>query len=124
MIHPPRVGRRRDFRAGFQRGNKHIDGRREKEDDEKDQEEVRPEQSSAPAPGYAAVTGEAGLAAGSGRRCCRHCYASFPRRLTLRRMKNAAIASIGAMNSDTDAPSGMSLPQIASVKAQVAKTWV
>ena len=45
-----------------------------------------------------------------------------PRRLTLRKMKNAAIARIGAMNSATDAPSGMSLPQIAKVNAQVAKT--
>jgi hypothetical protein len=40
----------------------------------------------------------------------------------LRKMKYAAIASIGAINSDTDAPSGMSLPQIAKVNAQVAKT--
>src|SRR6202007_723287 len=56
--------------------------------------------------------------------CRRHGHASFPRRRTLRKMKNAATARIGAMNSDTDAPSGMSLPQIAKVNAQVAKTWV
>jgi len=31
----------------------------------------------------------------------------------LRKIKNAAIASIGAINNDTDAPSGMSFPEIA-----------
>ena len=39
--------------------------------------------------------------------------ASLPRLRTLRRIRMAAIARIGNMNSDTDAPSGRSLPQIA-----------
>src|SRR3984957_7405280 len=39
-------------------------------------------------------------------------------------MKNAATARIGAMNSDTEAPSGMSLLQIARLNAQVPNTWV
>ena len=43
---------------------------------------------------------------------------------TLRKINNAAIARIGAINNATDAPSGMSLHQIAKVKAQVAKTCV
>ena len=41
-----------------------------------------------------------------------------------RRMKIAATARIGTMNSDTLAPSGISLPSIPIRKAQVAKMWV
>src|SRR5262249_10932241 len=78
----------------------------------------------APAARDAAVTDEAALIGGGIYRSSRHCHASFPRRRTLRKIKNAAIASIGAMNSDTEAPSGISVPQIAKVNAQVAKTWV
>src|ERR1700758_5542212 len=124
MIDPPRVGRCRDLRARLQRGDEHVDGRGQKENHEQDQEEIGPEKRSAPAPRYAAIAGSADLTGRRFCRCRRHCHASFPRRRTLRRMKNAAIARIGAMNSDTDAPSGMSLPQIAKVNAQVAKTWV
>src|SRR5262249_40870761 len=122
MPHPPRVRRRRDLRARFERGDEHIDRRGQKENDEQDQKKKGPEQSAAPA-----ARGGAGreTARPAGPRCWRrHRHASFPRRFTLRRMKNAAIARIGAMNSATDAPSGMSLPQIAKVNAQVAKTWV
>src|SRR3981189_191599 len=41
-----------------------------------------------------------------------------------RRMKIAAIPSIGNMNSDTLAPSGMSPPSMPTRNAQVAKIWV
>ncbi len=56
--------------------------------------------------------------------CCGRSHASFPRRRTLRKIKNAATAKIGAMNRDTAAPSGMSFPEIAKLNAHVAKTWV
>src|SRR5207302_574708 len=52
------------------------------------------------------------------------CHASFPRWRTLRRIRTAASARIGAMKSETLAPSGMSFPEIAQLNAQVAKTWV
>src|SRR3954469_25865621 len=41
-----------------------------------------------------------------------------------RRMKIAAMARIGNMKRDTEAPSGMSLPSIPTLKAQVAKMCV
>jgi hypothetical protein len=41
-----------------------------------------------------------------------------------RRMKNAATARMGTMNSDTEAPSGMSPPSSPTRKAQVANTCV
>ena len=47
--------------------------------------------------------------------------ASFPRLLMSRRMKVAAIASIGSMNSETLAPSGISPPSMPIRTAQVAK---
>src|ERR1700751_3290838 len=124
MIDPPRVGCRRYLGARLERSDEHVNGRGQKENHEQDQEEIGPEKCSAPAARYAAVAGPADLAGRRFCRCRRHCPASFPRRRTLRKMKNAAIARIGAMNSDTEAPSGMSLPQIAKVNAQVAKTWV
>ena len=125
MVHPPRVGRRPDLRARLERGDQHVDRRRQEEDDEQDQEEIRPEQRSCAGRARCCRSGRgrAGRRAASAV-AVRHCHASLPRLRTLRRMKNAAIARIGTMNSDTDAPSGMSLPQIAKVNAQVAKTCV
>src|SRR5258708_5590541 len=124
MEHPPWVGRGRDFRARFERGDEHVDRRRQKEDYKDDQKEIRPEQRSPPAARDAAVAHPADPAGGRFCRSRRHRHASFPRRLTLRKMKNAAIANIGAMNSATDAPSGISLPQISNANAQRAKKWV
>src|SRR5690348_3630877 len=121
MINPPRVGCRRNLRARFERGDEHVHRRRQKEDHEEDQEEIGPEQRSTATARDAAIAYPAELARRGFCFCRCHDQASFPRRRTLRKMKNAAIARIGAMNSDTDAPSGMSLPQIAKVNAQVAK---
>ena len=42
----------------------------------------------------------------------------------LRKIKIAETAKIGNINSETAAPSGMSLPKIAKEKAQVANTCV
>jgi hypothetical protein len=39
-------------------------------------------------------------------------------------MNTAAMARIGNMNSDTEAPSGMSFPSMPSLNAQVAKMCV
>src|SRR6516162_8779899 len=46
-------------------------------------------------------------------------HTSLPLRVISRRMKIAATARIGTMNSDTLAPSGMSLPSIPTRNAQV-----
>src|SRR5262249_57131252 len=92
------------------------------EDCKQSQEEIRPAQRPYAVVGHAAVLDLAGRA-GLVDRDCGH-QASFPRLLTSRRMKIAAIARIGAMNSETLAPSGMSLPSIPTRNAQVAKMWV
>src|ERR671921_535344 len=47
-----------------------------------------------------------------------------PRLLMSRRMKIAATVRIGTMNSEIDAPSGMSPPSMPSLNAQVANMWV
>ena len=124
MVYPPRIGRRRNLRTRLERSNKHVNWRRQEEDHKQNQEKVRPEQRSASAARNATIPSKASGTRGSVARCDGYAHASFPRRRTLRRMKNAAIASIGAMNNDTEAPRGMSLPQIANVNAQVANTWV
>src|SRR5262249_16924274 len=111
--YPPWISGRRDLCARLERGDKHIDRRWQEKDHEQDQEKIRPEQRAPPAAGDAAVADATELSGWCVGCCRRHGHASFPRRRTLRKMKNAAIARIGAINSDTEAPSGMSLPQIA-----------
>src|SRR6266567_6499578 len=122
MIHPPRIGRRRDFRAAFERGDHHVERRRQKEDRKQHQEEIGPAQRPGPVAAHAAVFGLAPRTALVD--CKRTHQASFPRLLTSRRMKIAATARIGTMKSETLAPSGMSLPSMPTRKAQVAKIWV
>src|SRR5262249_33690978 len=121
--HPPRIRRRRDFRAGLQRRDQHVDRRREKEDREQHQEEIRPAQRPAPVGAHAAAL----LARPRPRLCGQdgggHA-SSLPRRWMSRRMKMAATVRIGTMNSETLAPSGMSLPWMPTQNDQVAKTWV
>src|ERR1700736_3432382 len=123
MEYPPGIGRRRDLRAALERGDQHVKRRRQREDRKQAKEEIRPPQR----PG--AVAAHPAIFDAAGRRGLVDHYraghqASFPRLLTSRRMKTAAMARIGTMNSDTLAPSGMSLPSMPTLKAQVAKIWV
>src|ERR1700732_2128927 len=123
MEHPPGVGRRRNLGAGLQRGDHHVERRHQREDREQRQEEVRPSQRPGAVAAHAPIfdrSGRRGLVDHHG--ACHQ--ASFPRLLMSRRMKIAAIARIGTMNSETLAPSGISLPSIPIRKAQVAKIWV
>src|SRR5258708_38096702 len=123
MEYPPGIGRGRDLRAALQRGYQHVEGWHQREDRKQRKEKIRPSQR----PG--AVAAHAALFDFSGRRrlvdhegACHQ--ASFPRLLISRRMKIAAIARIGNMNSETLAPSGMSPPSIPTRNAQVAKICV
>src|SRR6478609_8430098 len=122
MINPPGIGRRRDFRAGLQRSDQHVDRRHQGEDRKQREEEVRPPQRPGAVAAHAAIFDLAGRRTLVDRD--RAHQASFPRLLTSRRMKIAAIARIGTINSETLAPSGMSLPSIPTRNAQVAKMWV
>src|SRR5438105_9502103 len=122
MKHPPRIGRSRNLSAGLQRRDQHVDRRQQREDRKQRQEEIRPAQRPEAVAGHAAQLDGAGRSGLVDRYCCHQ--ASFPRLLTSRRMKIAAIARIGAMNSETLAPNGMSLPSMPTRNAQVAKMWV
>src|SRR6266853_406189 len=123
MKYPPGIGCRRNLSAGLQRGDQHVKRRHQREDRKQRQEEVRPLQR----PGAVAAHAAIGWVTPR-RRLVDHdgtCHqASFPRLLMSRRMKTAATASIGNMNSETLAPSGISLPSMPTLKAQVAKMWV
>src|ERR1700704_5074589 len=123
MEYPPGIDCRRNLSAGLQRGDQHVKRRHQREDRKQRQEEVRPFQR----PGAVAAHAAIGRVAPWRRLVDHHraCHqASFPRLLMSRRMKIAAIASIGNMNSETLAPSGMSPPSIPTRNAQVAKRWV
>src|SRR5450432_1637552 len=122
MKHPPRIGRRRDLRAALQRGDEHVERRHQREHRKQPQEEIRPPQRPGAVAAHAAIFD---VAPGSGLVDRERAHqASFPRLEMSRRMKIAAIARIGNMNSETLAPSGMSLPSMPTRKAQVAKMWV
>src|SRR5260370_7918558 len=124
MKNPQGIGRRRNLRAALQRGDQHVERRHQREDRKQREEEVRPPQCPGAVAAHAAVFFD---------RTCRRrlvdhnraCHQdSFPRLLISRRMKIAAIASIGNINSETLAPRGMSPPSIPTRNAQVAKIWV
>src|SRR5229473_539537 len=122
MKHPPGVCRRRNLGAALERGDQHIERRHQREDREQREKKVRPSQRPGTVAAHAAVLDVARRRALVDRD--RAHQASFPRLLTSRRMKIAAIASIGTMNSETLAPSGISLPSMPTRNAQVAKMWV
>src|SRR5215471_17130844 len=121
MEHPPGVGRRRNLGAALERGDQHVERRYQREDRKQDQEEIRPAQRPGAVATHAAILDFAG---GSGLVDRKSAHASFPRLEMSRRMNIAATARIGAMNSETLAPSGMSLPSMPTRNAQVAKIWV
>src|ERR1019366_6082746 len=123
MEYPPRIRCRRNLGAAFQRSDQHVERRHQREDREQGEEEVRPSQRPGAVAAHAAIfdrTAWRGLV--DHHSACHQ--ASFPRLLISRRMKIAAIARIGTMNSETLAPSGISLPSMPIRKAQVAKMWV
>src|SRR6185437_4735167 len=123
MEYPPWIGCCRNLGAALERRDQHVERRHQREDRKQREEEVRPSERPGPVAAHAAISG------GAGRRCLvdrhgtRH-HASFPRLVTSRRMKIAATASIGTMNSETLAPSGISLPSMPTLNAHVAKIWV
>src|SRR5262245_14498147 len=123
MIDPPGAGGSRDLLARLQRRYQHVDGGQQEEDRKQHQKKIRPAQRPAAVAGHAAVpgTGQRGLAWGDGG--YGH-YTSLPRRVISRRMNVAAIARMGTMNRDTQAPSGMSPPWMPSQNDQVANTCV
>src|SRR6202171_6787917 len=123
MENPPGIGRRGNLGAGLQRRNYHVERRHQREDREQREEKIRPSQRPGAVAAHAAIfdrAGRRGLV--DHYRACHQ--ASFPRLLISRKMKIAAIARIGTMNSETLAPSGISLPSMPILKAQVAKMWV
>src|SRR6266550_707670 len=122
MEHPPGIGRRRNLRAALERSDQHVDRRHQREDRKQREEEVRPAERPGAVATHAAIPDLAGRRPLVDRH--RAHQASFPRLFTSRRMKIAAIARIGTMNSETLAPSGISLPSMPTRKAQVAKMWV
>src|SRR3569832_2906576 len=122
MENPPWVGCGADFRAALERGYQHVDLRGHRKESKQDQEEVRPTQRPGAVAAHAAIFD---LAAGTSLVDCKGAHqASFPRLLTSRRMNIAATARIGTMNSETLAPSGISLLWIPTWKAQVANRCV
>src|SRR3954462_6105822 len=123
MEYPPWIGSRRNLGAALERGDQHVERWNQRKDRKQCEKEIRPAQRPCPVAAHAAVFDRArrrGLVDDDG--ACH--YASFPRLLMSRRMKIAATASIGIMNSETLAPSGMSLPSMPILNAQVAKIWV
>src|SRR5262249_26759252 len=123
MVDPPWIDCRGDLLAGLERGNQHVDRRHQKEDPQQPQEEIRPAQRPAAAAADAAISAPS-PGPGCGGDGCRAHNISLARRWMSRRMKIAATARIGSMNSDTLAPSGRSPPSMPTRKAQVANTWV
>src|SRR6266581_4330789 len=123
MVDPPRIGGGRDLRAGLERRDQHVDRRHQKEDREYREEKIRPAQRPPPVAAHAAVSALARGRVGGGDGCRGHDI-SFARRLMSRNMNIAATVRIGTMNSETLAPSGMSLPWMPIQNAQVANTCV
>src|SRR3954453_16214616 len=123
MEYPPRVRCRRNLGAALERRDHHIERRHQREDREQGQEEVGPPQCPGAVATHAAIFDRAGWRGlVDHHRACHQ--ASFPRLLMSRRMKVAAIASRGSMNSETLAPGGISPPSMPIRTAQVAKMWV
>src|SRR5262252_9314693 len=121
MEDPPGIGGRRNLCAAFQRGDQHVDRWHQREDRKNGQENIGPAHRPDAVATHAAIFDLAGRAGLVDRK---RAHASFPRLEMSRRMNTAAIARIGAMNSETLAPSGMSPPSMPSRNAQVAKMWV
>src|SRR5579863_2726977 len=122
MKDPPGIGRCRNLRAALERGDNHVDRRHQREDRKQGQKKIRPSERPGTVAAHAAVLDLAGRRPLVDRH--RAHQASFPRFEISRRMKIAAIARIGTMNSEALAPSGMSLPSMPTRNAQVAKMWV
>src|SRR6476620_6794968 len=100
MKHPPGIGRCRNLRAAFERGDQHVKRWYQREDRKQRQEEIRPSQRPRAIAADTAVfdlPGRRGLV--DYHRACHQ--ASFPRLFISRRMKIAATARIGNMNSET-----------------------
>src|SRR6185437_9652043 len=116
MEHPPGEFRLGDLAARLERHHQHVQGRGEEEDHEEDEEEVRPVERLPAVPADASPFSQ--------RHGERRAHASFPRLLMSLRMNHAAMPRIGNMKSETLAPSGMSLPSMPSLNAQVAKMCV
>src|SRR6202049_3293955 len=123
MKYPPGISRRRNLRAALERRDQHVKRRHQREDRKQREEKVRPLQRPSAVAADAAIFDRAGRRGLVDHDSACH-QASFPRLLISRRMKTAAIASIGNMNSETLAPSGMSPPSIPTRNAQVAKICV
>src|SRR5690606_18343700 len=100
-----------------------VDRRQQEEDGEQDQKEIGPAQRPGAVPLHAAIPRASARCSGYRLHGAGH-HTSLPRRVMSRRMKTAATARIGTMNSDTLAPSGMSPPSMPRRNAQVANTWV
>src|SRR5829696_1933157 len=126
VIDPPRVRGGGDLARLLQARDQHVQRRQEREAGEDAEEEIGPAHRP-----FAVAADRAGVGVGSGRdagggggeRARRH-HIFSPRLLMSRRMKIAATVRIGTMNSEIDAPSGMSPPSMPSLNAQVANMWV
>src|SRR3981189_2229009 len=123
MEDPPGVGRCRNLGATLEGGDQHVERRHQREDRKQREKKVRPPQCPGAVAAHAAILDHAGRRSLVDNHGAGH-QASFPRLLMSRKMKTAAIARIGNINSETLAPSGISLPSIPTRKAQVAKMWV
>src|ERR1700686_253801 len=104
----------RHLGVALERRHDHVEGRDQKEDREDHQKHIGRDQRPAP---IAAETGAdtETLRGAGGDGGCAHPI-SLPRLRTPRRMKTAANARIGNMNSDVAAPSGRSPERMPSMK--------
>ena len=112
----PWIGRHvRDLGIALERGDDHVIGRNQEKDREHDEKYVRRDQR--PAAIALQACADATLRRGAHADGGRAHPISLPRLRTPRRMKIAAIARIGNMNSDVAAPSGRSPERMPSRKA-------
>src|ERR1700682_1686715 len=123
MEYPPWICRSRNLCAAFERSDHHVERRHQRKNSKQREEKIRPAQSPGAVATHAAIFDRARRRSLVDHHGACH-QASFPRLLTSRRIKIAATARIGSMNSETLAPSGISLPSMPTLKAQVAKIWV
>src|SRR6476660_2957079 len=105
-----------DFGIALERRYHHVIRRHQEEDREQDQEKIRRIKCPAPIAAQARALDETAPCGRGGDRGCRH-PVSLPRLRTPRKMKTAAIARIGNMNSDVAAPSGRSPERMPSRNA-------
>src|SRR4051812_11055055 len=126
MIDPPWVRGGGDLARLLQACDQHVERRQEREAGEHAEKEISPAHRP-----FAVAADRAGVGVRPGRRNgrgrgegVRRHHIFSPRLLMSRRMKIAATVRIGTMNSEIEAPSGMSPPSMPSLNAQVAKTWV